>query len=400
LRVLLIKGGSQYGVVRIFTDDAKAAFEAAGHETVMLDISDPEVQASFAERVVAAGTFDFAYSIQVAGTFHSTAGQSLSELIKAPHVLQYVDHPYTNRTRLPNTPRNVALLLVDRSHIDLVNLIFGPDHFAYLGFNPHAAIGTPEPLPADAEAYGESRPIRLLFAGTNHRPDTPLWNEIPANVRKVFSDAADLALSKDWLSPHRALIEVMAARGMEADNEHTRALLPYCEAVNDWVRRTRRFTFLKAAGKAKLPLTVVGKGYEKDAYRLKSFDFKGPADFKEILSLMRQSRIVLNVNGNFGEGSHERPLCAMMAGAVCASERSTFYEENFDVGTPGADMAGFIWSTLEDDLQRIAALSEDPGSLLAMARSSQAKTAADHTWANRIAIIIDAAEQARRSSQW
>ena len=255
-------------------------------------------------------------------------------------------------------------------------------------------------MPADAEAYGQSRPIRLFFSGTYRRPGEPMWRELPANMQKIFADAADLALAHDWLPAHLAVTQVLAARGIDQNHETAHFLMSNSYAVHEWVRLQRRYQFLKATAKLKLPLTVYGNGYEKDLYRFKNIDYRGPADVNEVLDLMRQSRIVLNVNANFGEGSHERPLSAMLEGAVCASERSTFYDQNFEVGTSTGDMTCFTWSTLEEDLQRIADLSENPQALFDMARSGQAKVKAGHMWANRVPNVIEAATRAMVSKNW
>ncbi len=58
---------------------------------------------------------------------------------------------------------------------------------------------------------------------------------------------------------------------------------------------------------------------------------------------MRQSRLVLNTNGNFGAGSHERPFSASLAGAATFSDLSRYYAQVF---APGANIELFRWKDL------------------------------------------------------
>jgi len=398
MKILLLKGQSQYDALRIFLDDAQSAFEAEGHDVVMLDVTEIAIATSLPAAITQSGPFDFAFSYNILGDL-STPDGTISDLIGGgPHVVQYVDHPFTHMARLTKSPRSAIVLTIDQSHADHVTSVFGQDRFAYVGFNPHAAIGKAAPLQANANAYAEARPISMLFTGTYYRLTKPLWDGLNASLKQIFSDAADLALSRDWMPAHDALLEILAAKGIGADHQEARKLLPYSFMVHEWVRRTRRFQFLKTAAKAKLPLTAFGNGYEKDLYHFKNMDYRGPASFKEIIQHMQKSRIVLNVNANFGTGSHERPLCAMMAGAVCASEWSSFYDQNFNIGDTSGEMTCFRWSTLRDDLERIAHLSENPQALFDMARAGQAKAKENHTWTSRVRTVIAAVDKARASS--
>lgn len=400
MKILLLKGRSQYNALRIWIDEAKAAFEDLGHDVVLLDLNIPEIMAQLAERLATLGPFDFAFSYTICGEWRSPTGQNIGQIIGGPHLIQYVDHPLVQSERVIRAAPNSAILTVDQSHADVLKSVFGNEHFAYVGFNPSPAIGKPVPLPDNAEAYAASRPTRLLFTGSYYRPEEPLWAGFPGNIREIFGEAADYALSQDWIAPHSALMAALAARGIGPDDEIARTLLPHCFRIHEWVRATRRFQFLEVAAKVKLPITVYGSGYEKDLHRYENMDYRGSADFHETLALMAQSRVLLNVNVNFGEGSHDRPLCAMLAGAVCASEPSTFYDKAFEVADTTGDMTCFRWSSLEDDLERIRQLSENPDALYAMAVRAQPKAIANHTWKSRAGQAIEIARAARASRRW
>ncbi|MBI1685516.1 glycosyltransferase family protein [Caulobacter hibisci] len=385
MRILLLKGQSQYDALRVFLDEAYAALIALGHQVVMFDLTDPEVFASLTERVLALGPFDFAFSYAIGGDWRAPDGRDLGQLIGGPHIIQHVDHPLTHLRRVGRTASNAVILTIDQGHAEVLRTVSGESRFAHVGFNPHAALGRAAPLPGDAEAHAAARPTRFMFTGSNYRPRHKLWADFPPQVSRIFDDAADLALSQDWIAPHRALGAALAVRGLDADHKVAKALMPHCARIHEWVRAHRRQQFLRAATEANLPLTVFGAGYEEDLHLHPNIDHRGPVGFDEVLAQMARSRIVLNVNVNFGEGSHERPLCAMLAGAVCASEPSTFYDSAFEIGR---DMVYFRWSSLEDDLHRLAVLAEDADRLHAMAVSAQAKIVAHHTWKSRAEHLV------------
>jgi hypothetical protein len=56
---------------------------------------------------------------------------------------------------------------------------------------------------------------------------------------------------------------------------------------------------------------------------------------------MRRARVTLNTDGNFGAGSHERPLSVFLAGSAVFSDYSRYYAEAF-AQSPIAEVdAGF-----------------------------------------------------------
>jgi hypothetical protein len=108
--------------------------------------------------------------------------------------------------------------------------------------------------------------------------------------------------------------------------------------------------------------------------------------------LMAQSRLVLNTNGNFGAGSHERPFSASLAGAATFSDHSRYYSQVF---SPGENIELFYWQALNDGMNRLAALSSDARRCFEYASSAKAVTLADHTWDRRVEIILRAADAVR-----
>lgn len=399
-RIALIKGPSQYGLLRFFIDDAARAFRSRGYQTVVLDALAVENDLEIYRQLRDAGPLDLVFTIGIFGASRDALGRSIFEATGTPHVIQYVDHPLHHRNRLVATARDSALLFIDRSHVRAVSNLYGDDRFAYFGFGPHAAQGEPVALPADAKAYEDSRPIPFLFAGTVSQLERYPWEGLPSSVEQVFTEAAEIAARVEAVPCVELVDQVFAHHGLAPNGPgiskdlsaqllRVRELAIY---VHEWTRIRRRAKLLEAAGEAGIPLTLIGNGTDLYAGRYKSFDCRGQVDFREATALMQQSRVILNCNANFGEGSHERSLTAMLAGAVAATATSTFYTENF---ANGRDIYLFRWTHLKEDMAALAEFGRDRDKLFAMARAGQEQVMAHHCWEHRIDTILAAAEAVR-----
>jgi spore maturation protein CgeB len=158
--------------------------------------------------------------------------------------------------------------------------------------------------------------------------------------------------------------------------------------VDTEVRCTRRNAFLLALAESGVDLHICGDGWEPHLHRFKSATYHGPVDMARMVELMRQSRVVLNTNGNFGAGSHERPFSAALAGATTFSDYSRYYAAEFE---PGENIELFSWMDLPGAMDRLRALSADPERCWRLGRSAKQLTLARHTWDRRVPDILAAA---------
>jgi hypothetical protein len=394
----LIKSQSRYGAMRCFIDDLARGVRERGHDCVVLDLSS-FMLGDLGDRLKAEGRLDVVFSFNICGEYRDQGGRSIRQITGAPHVVQFVDHPLHHLARLEAMSPDAAILVVDRSHVRAIKTLYGEDRFAFVGFGPHGALGEPARLPDSATAFAVERPIRVLFAGTLTGPDRPQWEGFPNEVRAAFAAAANAALSREWLPALQAVDDVLIAAGLDPTGagqppevvSELKSLRQAAITVHDWVRGQRRLALLKAAAVSGLPLTVIGEGYGNLFAHAPNVELRGPVEFPEALALMRRSRLVLNANANFGEGSHERPLTAMVAGAAAATDTSTFYETEF---ADGREIALFRWIELDRGIKRIMDLIADTPALFAMAKAGQEIAVARHRWGNRVDGILAAARAA------
>jgi hypothetical protein len=396
MRVVMVKGQSQYGGTRLFIDHAATAFRKMGWDADVVDLATGESISSLIHAAARRPT-DLLFTINYLGEFRDQTGRTMSELFRAPHVLWHTDYILSEAARVIATARATALLVVDPTQVDAISAILGEDRFAHVGFFPHPAVGEQAPAEADAEAFARTRPIPLLWSGSLQKPGARPWADMPAPTREIFDGAFDLAMSVEWIPPHEALDAVLNAVGFDLQDPQSVSVRMAAHVVDKEVRVTRRYQFLKALAATGLPVHICGHGWESELHRFPNAIYEGPVEMSRMTELMRRARVVLNTNGNFGAGSHERPFSGFLAGAAVFSDYSQYYAQAFAAD----EIAMFRWTALDEGLQTLAGLVEAPDEAFRRASKGQARVLAAHTWERRMPAILDAAARLKeQTSPW
>ena len=391
MHAILIKGVSQYGVLRLFVDELAEAFSRAGVRPVVIDAQQPDALVTALEdRSLYGARLVFTFNI-LGEALHGD--RPIGDVFGAPHIIQYVDHPLAHTDKLDGTTGDAGLLFVDATHAEAVERAYGPDRFAHLGFCPHAAIGEARAPDPDPQAFLERRPIPILFSGSIFDPGPRPWAAFDDVVRRIHDAAFDIAMGEEWTPAHDAFAMAMRGFGLDPADLRWRLLHKGAGLVHQHVRMHRRLMVLKAAARLGLPIHACGRGYEPWLETFGAITHLGSLDVAESIAAMARSRVLLNVNANFGGGSHERVFTAMKAGAAVASDASTYYRSQFQ---PGAEIVFYRWGQLDSDLERIGALAENPEAGFALARAGQAEALMHHAWNHRVPVILDAADKVRR----
>ena len=220
MQVVLIRGASAYGALGLFTERLATAFAGRGLNPVIVDVTAQDLEDAL-RRIAAQGPVALAFSFGLFGEFRTPDGLSVGELAEAPHVIHYVDYPLSHALSLDRTPRSAAILVVDATHVEAIEATYGEDHFTFVGFCPHAAVGPVAPASASASAFAAERPVPTLFAGTFYPPEAPAWTRFTAPLRELFEGAFEIALAQDFLPALDAVRIAMRERGLDpAAPEH------------------------------------------------------------------------------------------------------------------------------------------------------------------------------------
>jgi glycosyltransferase involved in cell wall biosynthesis len=304
----------------------------------------------------------------------------LREVRRLPCLIFLIDHPFQHIERLDDSPPSAVIGYLDRTHRGFLDAL---DLGRRLIFLPH---GGPEPDPAPPLLA--ERPIDLLFVGrllTSPRISDlreGLADNPPAVREAVLATAEAVAAGEPLFD---AFQTACAAAGLDHRDFDRAGWAVALGAVESWVEAWHRHRLLAAlAGQT---VHLVG------AVRPDFFDgapdhirFLGPRSFDECLSLMRESRMVLNCTECRPGGSHERIWYAMAAGCAVATDRSRFVAETFRDG----ESILFLPSDPALIADRISEALADPARLQRLTDTARPLYAAGHTWRQR-AGIIDAA---------
>lgn len=378
--VVILKGQSQYGAIRLLMDQFAAALAADGHTPLTLDFMDaawPQALEAIAARPEKPA-FLFAMNI---GLDVRVSGLALDRILGAPLVCQIVDHPGFHLERLNAAPAEAIILTIDRTHAAFIDMMYGPGRFRAVACLPSGGSVPAGPVPPQT-----ARDIPILFTGTLRKGGETPWANLPKPERALLDETLARTLAEDAISVEAALRAALAARGLEGDAEIFKAMLPAMAHVANAVHTERRFQCMKTLAKAGLPVHVYGKGWDGQMYRFKSFTFGGEGEAAETHGLLARTQIALNTNTHFIAGGHDRVFTAMAHGAAVVSDESSYYAEAF---APGSDILFYRWTALDALPGLLDGLLGNVDRRAAIAEAGRAASVATQSWRARAASLFD-----------
>jgi hypothetical protein len=372
-RVILYKGTSAYDAVSVFNEEFGAGLAALGREVVVVDLSDKSGRAARVQDELSR-PFECIVSFSGIGfrPMSVAAGTHMYDRLSAPFVAVLVDHPSCQLDRFGI--ENMIITCYDRSHVAFLKKYF--DGRKRVEFLPHGG--------SVAEGAGDEparRAIDLLFPGTYADLDeayATLRTALPENVFDIMDNVVERLLVTDCEPMEDALSAVLSSEGKEGDWKGLCACLPMVEA---FVKPYKRMEILRCLDRAGIAVEILGK-WPPELF--KHHRIRPPVPYRELLRLMRRSKIVLSM-GFVPDGSHERVFSAMLNGAVPASDYNHYLDELF---TDGREILLFRWTQLEQMPGRLAELLSDEAKLSAcsLAASEAGKA---HTWAARAPSLLE-----------
>lgn len=388
MRLVLIKGRSQYGALRLHIDQLAAALDGLGHETAVIDLADGGSLAPLADALATPTDALFAFNGMACEIAASEAVRGLGLV----YASLYLDHPVHHLNRLTLPIERQVLFFLDRSHLQFMAAWGARHDYAHLGFLPPGANTLAEPVDVSDAAF-RARDIPLLFTGTYRGPPSPVWADWPESpAREIVAQTGARMAADPRLPLMEALRAVLSERRMTLSQDLIAALGPLLGAAQLYAEAHQRHAVLTALGEAGAPIEVHGVGWAELSARYPQVRHAGEGSFEETLRLLRRARIVLNINNGFVAGGHERVFTAMSAGAAVVSEASRYYAEAFE---PGVEIETFAANRPAEAPARLAALMADEPRQAALARAGHARALAEHAWTARAGKIIAAIEAAR-----
>lgn len=330
-KIVLIKGQSQYNVLRYAIDLLAKGFEECGYQTVVIDGAGNYTIGGFAalirEEMDDRGLFIFSYNAIMHEVFLEN-NMGLYDFLGYPCFGLLVDHPFYHKTRLIKTKgENITIGCIDRDHVDYIHTFY--PKLKKVAFVPHFSFQEKN------RVEYENRTCDLYFPGSYKDPKSyqKRFDELP----KVFSDIA-IKMSKTLLQNAKLTLEEALKRYFKSV-QFTYTPEEFLEIINNlffvdhYVRDYRRDKIVRTILKAGIKLTVSGSGWDglKEIY---GDDLEvlgvGGLDIIDNIRSIANSKILLNIIPNYKNGTHERVFTAMMNGCVCLTDSTGYlFDNNF-----------------------------------------------------------------------
>jgi hypothetical protein len=377
--VVLIKGHSQYDTMRELTADIAEAFRRRGLQVITVDGLDPPSRDP-AARAVSGGRVAFFYGMNGWGLGTALDLARWCDGQGIPYVGHLFDHPMTYARRLLAAPANAVWCLHDETY----------DTFLQRDLAlPGSRAVVPVAGPIDdgaAPAPAGGRDIAILFPGSGYSSAgrEPPWSTAQPHEQKVMNACYDLALYDKGRPLHDIIRQVLRLYSADAIEWRADWMATMFTMLDNQLRVARRVEVVKAL--ASLPIRVYGHGWDGVCPAASAARFHAPKSFRETQALMARSAIVLNVLPCVAAAPHDRMFYSMMAGAVCLTDGNRWIDRHFRAGEELA-----VYDLPPQDLaDGVAELLRDRDRLDTIADAGRRRTAAAHTWSDRVDAILAA----------
>lgn len=385
MRIILYKGQSQYGSLRLHADQLRQAFLELGHDAEIVDLTLPDANARLQAAIGVRPDAVFAFG--GVGCDIKVNGASLYDLLNCAYVTLHVDNPVHHIARLSAPMARHVAFFLDRSHLEFVRAWPGGKALAATGFLPPGANELAEPADLSDAAFA-ARDIDFLFTGTYRGAPASPWLAQPDGAVKTILEEIAQRMRADCRLPvlhalRDALQDVIKA---PLTDDLLSKFAPVLSQPQLHAEAWHRNALLEALGAAGTPITVYGNGWAPLVERFPTLTWGGEGSFEETLSLLRRTRLVLNVNNGFVDGGHERVFTAMCGGAAVLTDANPYYAQVFSP----AEIATYDMNRKDQAPALVERLLADPQALGAMARAGALRALSEHTWRQRAQTIVEA----------
>ena len=374
--ILIIKGSSQYDVLRHVCDEITIGFRDHGCHVSELDLT------RFSYSNLSPNMLN---GYDILFSFDEIGADIYNFVNYKPFFWTFlVDHPFYLHERLKLLSGNVMVSCVDRRHVDYIDKFY--KNISYTCFMPHGGItGTvPSPIPFDDRKYnvsflgslGRLNDIKEVIHSLHEEYD----NFIDEIVESVMADMS--------IDLETVIYDTLTDFDISFDSQSFTELTFSFRAIDALRRFFKRSSMICSLVEAGLNIDIWGNGWEQlPDYngRRDLLHIHGMADYLEAKSIMHDSRFVLCDMPLFHDGSHERIFAAMQAHAIALTDKSLFLEEIF------TDKENIIFydideiSTLASTLNKITENNSTANSIIKNAHS----IAKEHTWRHRTSEMVE-----------
>lgn len=371
---LFMMGHTQYGVLDDFTVKLSEALQRKGIQTRLIPVT--------AEGTVSLDWRDLPEATLCFNGIPDSGDELLCDRIAVPHYALLVDPP-TRFNRLIESPY-MHIGCDDRSGVRLLHEM----DFEGAFFFPHAV---------DKDIYHHPKAERnldvvLMATYIDHEAIREEWQRIfpesisasmDAVIERVFSDD-----SKNFIEIFLEEVQKNVPQAQGKTLIENPYIIELTWQLELYIKGKERLNLVRSI--TKTPLHIFGasvsqKGWKEAIKGQENVTIHPPVSFKEALSVMKNSKVILNSSLKNKEGAHERIFSGMACGAVVVTNQNSFIQQCFQDGKEVILFSEKALDQVDGYIYQLL-LSENQRHEIALA--GQEQTLRNHTWDNRAEELI------------
>ncbi|WP_421663928.1 glycosyltransferase family protein [Lysinibacillus telephonicus] len=373
-KFLLLKGNSQYNVLRYWTDALAVGFEKIGVEADVLDLR-------FVDDHIINKYLKNNYDAVIAFNGYLKENEAFSNFLNCPYIYLLIDHPIDHLGRIRNLRPGDILTLMDRN--DVNNLY----HFGYDFENtyllPHAAI--------ELSLEKEEKSIDILVSGTYSNYSQYMnfiegQSPILFNICKEVIDSCLEDSSKYYIDEFLYSFEKRGLPIKLRINENPE-IIKIVRVIGRYLYSINRLRVITALAEEGMTIDIFGNGWENSPLaNYPNVRLHKPVNYWQTQKLMRQSKIVLSFQALLRDGTHERVFAGMAANSVVVTNETPYLKELFQ---SEKELIFYNFNDLGLMVQNVRNLLHDEQYREAISDAARQAIVGNHTFNQRAQQIVD-----------
>ena len=293
----------------------------------------------------------------------------------------YIDHPVWHKSRIFVDKQQHNIACVDRNHVELIRDLCIKTEKQGLYFFPHGGMQGTETKGWQDRQYD----ISLFGSCLSREEALEQLKQLDPDMQNAAAWLIDYLTAHPQASLEEATGELLNLLGGSQDM--IISLLEQFIWVDQIIRGYFREKIVNTVATSGYKIHIFGNGWENSScIKNENVILHESVSYMEHLNIMGDTKIVLNVMPWFKDGFHERIPCAMLNGAVCLTDSSTYIEEQF---TDGKDIVLYSLEHLGELPGKIQNILENPEQSVQIAKNGYENADKNHRWSNRAKLLVD-----------
>lgn len=374
MKIVLVKGISQYGAMRNYIDQWEHYCRKMGHVTYVYDAMSDRLLEHL-ESVFVEMQPDLVLSC------NAIYAESIEGIL--PEGCRYCtvlyDNPVVHLERLSCLGDRSIVFSCDRFYAEFIQ-----EHYPELHkvvFLPLSGNCTKHQVPY------RQRGISLLFTGTyfDLNQHYAAIKQLPETMQIMAENVIDIMLQEPDMLLWQALDQTLSDNDVDMQPNVWMQILSILRCVDIFVRAYVRDQVMLHIVDAGIPVHIYGNGWERFRCSQPKNLILHQGDSEVSLQALANTKISLNVMPWFRGGIQERNVAAMLSGAVSLTDSSRYIEQHF---TDDVDIKLYSLKQLDQIPLLIQALLENDDIAAEIAMRGQQKVLSGHTWEHRVADML------------